>query len=170
MFQQSLQKGPASEASLHMLTFYHQHNGSILLMWGRKTGTGLGLPSMTCGGLCSSLGEALERSTVAPPMWGQIDLSYQKPVLSRVFHESSRWNTFAGTLLQKHQRKTVIVCKWQKTLKWPWLKVWGEFVIMQLTRMFVYFCDIHFKIMADNVIPGHIRFLGISYKYTVKKV
>lgn len=41
---------------------------------------------------------------------------------------------------------------------------------MQLSREFGYFCDIHFKIMTDNIIPRHIRFLGISYKYTLKKV
>ena len=39
---------------------------------------------------------------------------------------------------------------------------------MQLTRNLGYFCDIqHFeinRIMTDNI-PGHIRFLGISYKF-----
>ena len=29
------------------------------------------------------------------------------------------------------------------------------------------FCDIHFKIMSGNIVPGHTRFLGISCKYTI---
>ena len=41
---------------------------------------------------------------------------------------------------------------------------------MQLSRESGYYCDIHLKIMTDNIIPRHIRFLGISYKYTLKKV
>ena len=41
---------------------------------------------------------------------------------------------------------------------------------MELIRKFGYFYDIqHFKIitgiMIDNIIPGHIRFLGISYNF-----
>lgn len=27
----------------------------------------------------------------------------------------------------------------------------------------------HFKIRTDNILSGHIGFLGISYKYTLKK-
>lgn len=34
----------------------------------------------------------------------------------------------------------------------------------------VYFCDIHFKIMTNNIMPEHIRLLGIPYKYTIKNV
>lgn len=66
---------PAAEASLHMLTVYHQCNRPILLVWGRRTGADLGLPS--CGilwGCAGSLGEAFETSTVVLPMWQQIDL------------------------------------------------------------------------------------------------
>ena len=40
---------------------------------------------------------------------------------------------------------------------------------MKLTRKLDCFCDIHFKIITDNIISGHIRFLEISYKYTLKK-
>lgn len=40
---------------------------------------------------------------------------------------------------------------------------------MKLTRKFDYFGDIHFKIitgnMPGNIIPGHIRFLGMSYNF-----
>ena len=36
-----------------------------------------------------ALGKVLERSMAAPSSGGLIDLSYQKPVLTRVFHESS---------------------------------------------------------------------------------
>lgn len=38
------------------------------------------------------------------------------------------------------------------------------------TRGFGYFCNIHFKIMTHNIMPEPIRVLGISYKYTLKKV
>lgn len=34
----------AAEASLYMFTIHHQCNGSILLIWGRRTGTGPQLP------------------------------------------------------------------------------------------------------------------------------
>lgn len=46
---------------------------------------------------------------------------------------------------------------------------------MELTRGFAYFCDIHFKIMTDNIISGcnrfqkfHIGFgtLTLTYTYT----
>lgn len=50
----------------------------------------------------------------------------------------------------------------------PWLEIWREFIIMDLTRKLGYFCDIQsFKIITeittDNIIPWYIRFLGISY-------
>ena len=32
----------------------------------------------------------------------------------------------------------------------------------------IYFCDMHFKFMNDNIKPRYIRFLGISYKQTKK--
>lgn len=34
----------------------------------------------------------------------------------------------------------------------------------------IYFYDIRFKIMTSNIMPEHIRLLGIPYKYTIKKV
>ena len=34
----------------------------------------------------------------------------------------------------------------------------------------IYFCDIPFKIMTNNIMPKHIRLLEIPYKYTIKKV
>lgn len=59
---------PAAEASLHILTLYHQCNGPVLLMWGRRTGTGLGLPSHNILWDCTgSLGETVKRSIDAPP-------------------------------------------------------------------------------------------------------
>lgn len=39
-----------------------------------------------------------------------------------------------------------------------------------IDREFDHSCDIHFKIITDNVIPAHIGFLGIAYEYTLKKV
>ena len=52
------------------------------------------------------------------------------------------------------------------SLKWPRLKIWWKCIIMQMTRKFCYFWDIHFKvittIMTYNIIPEHIRFVGIS--------
>ena len=42
-------------------------------------------------------------------------------------------------------------------------------LIMLLMRDFHYLFDIHFKIitsiMIDNMIPGHMRSLGISYNF-----
>ena len=68
-----------AEARLHMLTFYHQCNGPISLMWGR-TGTDLGFTShdilLSCAG---GLGEALGGFIVCPPTWRQIDLVTQQP-------------------------------------------------------------------------------------------
>lgn len=43
-------------------------------------------------------------------------------------------------------------------------------ILMQLTREFGYFCDKHFKSVTDNIVPGHIRLLGIPHKYTLRKV
>ena len=86
------------------------------------------------------------------------------------FHEFVwKWNSFAGILLQKHQCKIVTVCKWHKIFKWQWLKIRWEFIIMQLARKFGYFYDtkpfkIITRITSDNI-PGHIRFLGISYNF-----
>ena len=34
----------------------------------------------------------------------------------------------------------------------------------------IYFSDTHFKVITDNIIPGRVRFLGISYKYIPRKV
>lgn len=39
-----------------------------------------------------------------------------------------------------------------------------------IDKEFYYFCDIHFKIMTDNImpdtiIPEHIRILGILYNF-----
>ena len=89
---------PTAEAGLHKLTLYHQCSGPILLMWGRRTRAVSRLPSHDIlWGCMGSHEEALEWSLVAPPMWRQVGLSYQKPVL---IHESPwRWSTFAETLL-----------------------------------------------------------------------
>ena len=59
-----------------------------------------------------------------------------------------RWNPFIGTYLQKHHSTPRSVCKWQKTLKWPWLKIWWKFIIMQLARKFSYFWDIRYKVIT----------------------
>lgn len=78
---------PTSEASFYMLTLYHQYYRPILLMG--KTGTGFRLPSHDIWWDCAgNLGEALDRLIVIPPTWQQIDLSYQKPILARLFYES----------------------------------------------------------------------------------
>lgn len=80
---------PASEASFYMLTLYHQYYGPILLVG--KTGTGFRLPSHHIWwDSAGNLGEALERLIVVPPTWGQIDLSYQKPILASLFYESAQ--------------------------------------------------------------------------------
>ena len=69
MLQQSLQDVLAGEAALSMLILQHQYHGPISLMWGRTTGTGLGLPSHdTQWGYAGNLGGALRRSIVAPLM------------------------------------------------------------------------------------------------------
>ena len=53
-----------------------------------------------------------------------------------------------------------------KDLKMTTVKIWWKFIIMQLTRKFSDFWDIHFKvitrIMTYNIIPEHVRFLEIS--------
>ena len=50
-----------------VLTLYHQCNAPISLMWGKRTGPDLGLPSHHILRACAgSLGEALESSNVAP--------------------------------------------------------------------------------------------------------
>ena len=41
---------------------------------------------------------------------------------------------------------------------------------MQLTKKLGYCCDIQYfkimtKIMTDNILPGHTRFLGIPYNF-----
>lgn len=59
MYMQSLQCS-AAEESLHILILYHQCNGPVVLMWGRRTGTGLRPPSHSIlWGCAGSLGEAL---------------------------------------------------------------------------------------------------------------
>ena len=88
---------PAAEASLYMSTLYCQCNGLILVIWERRTGTGLGLPSQDIWwGCAGSLGEVLEKSIVAPPTWRQIDLVAQWPGVDwkKVFAKSSTaWYT-----------------------------------------------------------------------------
>lgn len=34
-----------------------------------------------------------------------------------------------------------------------------------IDKKFAYFCDIYFQITTDNIISGHTRILGISYKF-----
>lgn len=41
----------------------------------------------------------------------------------------------------------------------PMVKIWLEFITVQLTKKFAYAYDTHFKIsriMTDNFLPGHI--------------
>lgn len=59
---------PAAEVSPYLLTLYHQCNEPISLMWERRTGADLGLPSHDIlQGRVGSLEEALEKSFFAPP-------------------------------------------------------------------------------------------------------
>lgn len=114
---------PAAEAGLPMLTLYHQCKGLILLIWGRRTGTGSSYYPMTQWGCASSFGGTLERFITVPHTWRQIDLSYQKRVLVKVFlmnHPeykmlSQDFLKIYFIFLPKHQSKTVTVWKWQKT-------------------------------------------------------
>ena len=42
-------------------------------------------------------------------------------------------------------------------------------MVMKFTRTFGYFCGLHFKIitgiMTDTIIPGYIRYPGISHNF-----
>ena len=58
---------PEAESSLHMITSFFQRNGSRLLTWRRRTGTGFRLPSHDAlWGCAGNRVEALEEPTVAP--------------------------------------------------------------------------------------------------------
>lgn len=107
---------PAAEAGLHMLALYHQHNGSLLLMW-KQWNKSLYYSSTTyCRAVHVALGNYLKGVTIIPLHMKAEDLSYQKPVLVRVFSWISlKMKTFCGDTFLKASGKMVIVYKWQKT-------------------------------------------------------
>ena len=51
----------------------------------------------------------------------------------------------------------------------PLVKIWLEFITVQLTKKFAYAYDTHFKIisriMTDNFVPKYTRILGTSYSF-----
>lgn len=50
-----------------------------------------------------------------------------------------------------------------------WYHIWYD-IYHKATDKGIYFCDADFTFMNDNIIPRHIRFLGILYKQTLKNV
>lgn len=95
---------------------------------------------------------------------------FQKPVSRVLFRVLSMNLSEDETLSQKHlnsKKKKKHIYEWQKYLKMLMVKIWLEFITMQLTKKFAYARDTYFKIinriMTDNFIPGHILILCVTY-------
>lgn len=92
---------------------------------------------------------------------------FQKLYLEYLF-KSFLWISLKMKYFHKSiwiKKKKKHIYDWQKYLKMPLVKIWLEFITVQLTKKFAYAYDTHFKIisriMTDNFLPGHIWILCI---------
>lgn len=73
----------AAEANLYMLTIYHQCNGSISLIWGRRTGKVPSYyPKTYCHVMQIALGEPLKGPSLSLPHEGKLILVIRNLYLS----------------------------------------------------------------------------------------